>query len=177
MMDYILFMSRATGEQDRHSVLPGGRRAALPRIAGVRILELGNVLTRSGWMMELFRQDWNGIKMVPQQINWVELSPNGVTDWHRHASQTDHLVGVGGVIKLALWDGRADSPSNQETDVIRLGALHPVMVIVPPGVWHALRNESGLPAGYFNVVDRLYNHEHPDNWRLTPGMAEIPNIL
>ena len=58
-----------------------------------------------------------------------------------------------------------------------MGALRPVMVIVPPGVWHALRNESGQPAGYINVIDQLYEYEHPDNWRLTPGMAEIPNIL
>ena len=50
-------------------------------------------------------------------------------------------------------------------------------MIVPPGVWHALRNESGQPAGYINVIDQLYDYERPDNWRLTPGMSEIPNIL
>jgi dTDP-4-dehydrorhamnose 3,5-epimerase len=81
------------------------------------------------------------------------------------------------VIKLALWDQRAASPTNQQTEVIRMGALRPVMVIVPPGVWHALRNESGQPAGYINVIDRLYDYERPDNWRLTPGLSEIPNIL
>jgi dTDP-4-dehydrorhamnose 3,5-epimerase len=58
-----------------------------------------------------------------------------------------------------------------------MGALRPVMVIVPPGVWHALRNESGQPAGYINVIDQLYDYERPDNWRLAPGMAEVPNIL
>ncbi len=170
-------MASAAGKQDCQSVLPGGRPAASPRIAGVTIVELGNVLTRSGWMTELFRKDWAGVTIAPEQINWVELSPNGVTDWHRHANQTDHLVGVGGVIKLALWDQRADSPTFQETDVIRMGAVRPVMVVVPPGVWHALRNESGQPAGYINVADQLYNHNHPDNSRLTPGMAETPNIL
>ena len=39
------------------------------------------------------------------------------------------------------------------------------MVIVPPGVWHGLRNESGVPAGYINVIDQLYDHVDPDNWR------------
>ena len=170
-------MHNSAGKQDSQSVLQGGRRAAPPKIAGVRILELGNVLTRSGWMTELFRKDWGGVQIVPQQINWVELSPNGVTDWHRHAIQTDHLIGVGGVIKLALWDERAASPTRQATDVIRMGALRPVMVIVPPGVWHALRNESGQPAGYINVIDQLYNYEQPDNWRLTPGVTEVPDIL
>lgn len=51
------------------------------------------------------------------------------------------------------------------------------MVVVPPGVWHALRNESGQAAGYLNIIDELYVHEEPDNWRLTPGSKEIPDIL
>jgi dTDP-4-dehydrorhamnose 3,5-epimerase len=128
-------------------------------------------------MTEIFRKDWTEVEIAPQQINWVELNPHGVTDWHRHVAQTDHLIGVGGALKLALWDGRAESPTSQETDVIRMGAIRPVMVIVPPGVWHALRNESGQAAGYLNVTNQLYRHEHPDNWRLAPGMDEIPDIL
>jgi dTDP-4-dehydrorhamnose 3,5-epimerase len=158
-------------------VVRGGRRAAPPRIAGVAIVELGNVLTRSGWMLELFRKDWKNIGIAPQQINWVQLNPNGITDWHRHTQQTDHLIGVGGVIKLALWDGRSGSPTHNETDVIRLGAMRPILVIVPPGVWHALRNESGEPAGYINVADQLYDYENPDNWRLQPDSSGVPPIL
>jgi dTDP-4-dehydrorhamnose 3,5-epimerase len=166
-----------SGKRDGQTVLPGGRRAAPPKIAGVQIVELGNVLTRSGWMVELFRTDWPAIGITPRQVNWVELSPNGVTDWHRHALQTDHLVGVGGVVKLALWDGRPRSATYLESDVIRMGAARPVLVIVPPGVWHALRNESGAPAGYLNMIDQLYNHEDPDNWRLPKNATGIPDIL
>lgn len=168
---------QAVGTRDRQSVVRGGRRAAAPRIAGLEIVELGNVLTRSGWMMELFRMDWKNIGTTPRQINWVQLNPSGTTDWHRHTQQTDHLIGVGGVIKLALWDGRSGSPTHNESDIIRLGAMRPVLVIVPPGVWHALRNESGEPAGYINVTDQLYDHENPDNWRLEPGASGVPDIL
>ena len=158
-------------------MLPGGARARDPKIAGVQVIELGNVLTRSGWMVEVFRADWAAIGITPRQINWVELSPNGVTDWHRHTLQNDHLVGVGGVVKLALWDGRPNSATYLESDVIRMGALRPVLAIVPPGVWHALRNESGSPAGYLNVIDQLYDHENPDNWRLPKDCAGVPDIL
>jgi dTDP-4-dehydrorhamnose 3,5-epimerase len=170
-------MQPERGKQDVQSVLPGGSRATPPKIDGVRILELGNVITRSGWMTEVFRTDWPGIEIAPRQINWVELSPNGVTDWHRHADQIDHLVGVGGAIKLALCDGRPGSHTQGETDVIRMGAIRPIMVIIPPGVWHALRNESGQPAGFLTIIDRLFTHERPDNWRLSAGDQEIPNIL
>lgn len=170
-------MSGLVGERDPQSVRAGGKRAAAPNIEGVQLIELGNVLTRSGWMAEVFRADWNGISISPQQVNWVELAPNGVTDWHRHMRQIDHLVGVGGVIKLALWDGRAGSPTSDRADVFRFGAMRPAMVIVPPGVWHALRNESGQPAGYLNFIDRLYDYENPDNWRLPSGSPDAPPIL
>jgi dTDP-4-dehydrorhamnose 3,5-epimerase len=170
-------MAPAAGKKDTQTVVPGGGLATPPRIEGVRIVELGNVLTRSGWMLELFRKDWAGIGIEPRQINWVELRPDGVTDWHRHSHQTDHLIGVGGVIKLALWDGRTGSPTYEESHVTRLGAMRPVLVIVPPGVWHAMRNESGRPAGYINITDQLYNYENPDNWRIAPGTKGIPDTL
>jgi dTDP-4-dehydrorhamnose 3,5-epimerase len=128
-------------------------------------------------MTELFRKDWEGVVISPQQINWVQLNPNGVTDWHRHTIQTDHLVGVGGNIRLALWDGREDSPTYLQSEVIRIGAMRPVLVMVPPGVWHALRNESSEPAGYLNVIDRLYDYQNPDNWRLAPDAPGVPDIL
>jgi dTDP-4-dehydrorhamnose 3,5-epimerase len=165
------------GAKDGQTVRPGGGRAAPPKIGGVRVIELGNVLTRSGWMAEVFRTDWPMLDAKPQQVNWVQLNPGAVTDWHAHAGQTDHIIGVGGNIKLALWDGRDGSPTRGASDIIRIGALRPIMVIVPPQVWHGLRNESGVPAGYINVVDRLYEHEKPDNWRLQPGAADIPDIL
>src|SRR5438874_3757 len=132
-------MSGALGKKDKQTVLPGGRRAVSPAISGVQIVELGNILTRSGWMMEVFRSDHAEVKIEPRQVNYVQLSPNGVTDWHRHHLQIDHLIGVGGTVKLVLWDGRKDSPTQGASEVIRFGALRPVMVIVPPGVWHAMR--------------------------------------
>ncbi len=166
------------GARDPQTVVAGGRRSASPRISGVRMVDLGNVMTRSGWMAEVFRTDWSPAGSITvQQVNWVELAPGGVTDWHCHCEQTDHLIGVGGNIKLALWDGRDDSPTRGSTDVFRIGAMRPLMIVVPPGVWHGLRNESGTAAGYINVIDRLYNHENPDNWRLTSGAAEIADLL
>jgi len=165
------------GTKDPQSVLAGGSRSAVARIMGVRFVELGNVITRSGFMTEIFRTDWPAIDISVRQVNWVQLNPGSVTDWHVHYRQTDHLIGVGGNIKLALWDGRKTSPTNGTTETIRIGAIRPVMIIVPPGVWHGLRNESGEPAGYINVIDELYVHEDPDNWRLPPHSTDIPDIL
>jgi|SRR4051794_27195358 dTDP-4-dehydrorhamnose 3,5-epimerase len=165
------------GKRDLQSVVAGGARCAPPRIEGVRIVELGNVLTRSGWMMEVYRTDWAVGGNPVRQVNWVELNPSAVTDWHCHGHQIDHLIGVGGPIKLALWDDRDGSPTQGATEIVRMGALRPVMTIVPPGVWHALRNESGVPAGYLNIIDQLYAHENPDNFRPAAGVTHPPDIL
>ena len=165
------------GIRDSQTVLPGGARSASPKIAAVFIHDLGNVITRSGFMTEVFRADWSVAGIAVRQVNWVQLNPGAVTDWHSHSKQTDHIVGVGGNIKLALWDGREASPTKGASEIVRIGAIRPVMVIVPPGVWHGLRNESGAPAGYINIIDKLYVHEEPDNWRLAPRSTEIPDIL
>lgn len=165
------------GVRDPQTVLPSGAKAGAPAIDGVRIHELGNIITRSGFMTEVFRTDWPDVGISVRQVNWVQLNPGAVTDWHAHAKQTDHLIAVGGNIKLALWDNRDKSSTKGATEVVRMGAVRPVMVIVPSGVWHALRNESGEPAGYLNVINELYEHKMPDNWRLAPRSAEIPDIL
>ncbi len=165
------------GKRDRQSATPGGGRYLPPQISGVFFRELGNILIRSGYMTEIFRNDWSVIGIDVKQINWVTLNPDGITDWHCHAKQTDHLIGVGGNIKLALWDGRPGSKTHGATEIIRIGAARPVMVIVPPGVWHGLRNESGAPAGYINVIDELYIYDDPDNFRLPSNSLEIPDIL
>jgi dTDP-4-dehydrorhamnose 3,5-epimerase len=165
------------GKKDGLTVAPNGSRAKPPEIQGVVVHELGNVITRSGFMTEIFRTDWAPVAIAVQQVNWVELNPDAVTDWHTHYRQTDHLIGVNGNIKLALFDGRPGSPTHGSGEIVRMGSARPVMVIVPPGVWHALRNESGRPAGYVNVIDRSFDHADPDNWRAAPGDVHFPDIL
>ena len=163
------------GRRDAQTVLPDGRRSSPPNIVGVEITEIGNIITRSGWMAEIFRSDWLGHEVTVQQVNYVMLNPHGVTDWHYHQVQNDRLIGISGAIKLCLVDGRASSPTRDKIDIIRFGAVRPLLVKVPNGVWHALRNKSGEPAAYLNVADQVYVHERPDNWRA--NKTDLPDIL
>lgn len=170
-------MSERIGTKDPQTVVAGGRRAAPAAIDGVVIHEIGNVMTRSGHMAEVFRTDWPAVTIDVRQVNWVHLNPGAVTDWHTHARQTDYLIAVNGSVKLALWDGREKSPTRGAVEIVRMGVARPVMVVVPPGVWHGLRNEGGTAAGYINVTNQHYVHHDPDNWRATPGAGQIPDIL
>src|SRR4051794_21387625 len=47
----------AADARDSQTVMAGGVRATAPKIAGVQVVERGSVLTRSGSLLELFRQD------------------------------------------------------------------------------------------------------------------------
>jgi dTDP-4-dehydrorhamnose 3,5-epimerase len=166
-----------TGVKDRQSVAQGGSRLDATSIDGVCVIGLHNVLTRTGAMLEVFRTDWPSVATSPRQVNWVQLAPGAVTDWHRHENQTDHIVAVEGNINLALWDDRPGSRTHGATQVVRMGIASPVMVIVPSGVFHALRNESGVAAGYLNVADQVYVAADPDNWRVRTGDKKFPDIL
>jgi dTDP-4-dehydrorhamnose 3,5-epimerase len=163
----------STGE----TVSNRGAKAAASRIDGVHIVRLPNVTMPNGSMMELFRTDWPQAGSAVRQINWFQLRARAVTGWHCHAGHADQLTGVAGTIKLALWDGRDGSPSRGATEIVQMGPSHPTMVIVPPGVWHGLRNESDEPAGYVQVLDALYNHANPDSRKLPLGTPDIPDIL
>jgi dTDP-4-dehydrorhamnose 3,5-epimerase len=167
-----------TGEiGDRDAALDDDTEAAASNIDGVQIVRLPNVTLPNGFVMEMVRTDWPAITGPVQQVNWFQLDGGSVTGWHCHTGHSDHLVGVLGTIRLALWDGRDASPSQGATQVVRLDPARPTMVVVPPGVWHGLRNESGEPAGYVQVLDALYNHKDPDSRRLPLGTPEIPDIL
>lgn len=160
--------------RDPQSVTADGMRAGERVIDGVLVRECRNVLTRSGTLLEVLRQDWPELRIDPVQFNWVMLWPGGVTDWHRHDKQTDHLFPVLGSIKLCLYDDRPGSPTHGVSNTFRVGELRPSLVVVPPGVWHGLRNETGERAGYINAFDFLYEHGEPDNWRLPHDSPAIP---
>jgi len=65
------------GVKDTQTVTLTGSRVGAANIDGVRINQLGNVITRSGFMTEIFRIDWPAIGITVRQINWVQLNPGG----------------------------------------------------------------------------------------------------
>ena len=85
------------------------------------------------------------------------------------------IVGKRDKQTVVAGGGRAALPKIAGVEIIELGNV--LMVIVPIGVWHGLRNESGQPAGYLNIVAEAYSYADPDNWRLAPGTPGVPDIL
>ena len=145
-----------------------------PRIDGVQVREVKHVPKSNGYLTEVFRSDWGldarGVDQVFQNV----LLPGGISGWHVHRFTTDRIFVTHGLMKLVLYDARTESPTYGQIDELNLGALRPALVVVPPGVWHAVENVSHEAAALLNLVDAAYRYEDPDHWRLPIDTPEVP---
>ena len=79
-------------------------------IEGVRTKSLKVVPDERGWLMELLRCD-DELFMKFGQVYVTVVYPGVVKAWHYHEKQTDHFYVIKGMVKIALYDRRKDSPT------------------------------------------------------------------
>jgi dTDP-4-dehydrorhamnose 3,5-epimerase len=77
-----------------------------------------------------------------------------VKGWKRHARQTQNFAVPAGRMRLVLYDGRTDSPTQGKIEALELGRPDAYFrVRVPPGIWHAFGSVGGSPALMANCAD------------------------
>lgn len=77
--------------------------------------------------------------------------------WHIHKIQIDWWYVASGLLKVALYDTRADSPTQGETMEILMGDHQEASVLrVPPGVAHGCKALSE-PVHLFYVTSKIYD--------------------
>jgi dTDP-4-dehydrorhamnose 3,5-epimerase len=79
-----------------------------------------------------------------------------------------------GRARVVLYDGREDSPTHGVVNEFRFGTIRPAMIHIPPRVWHGVQNVGDEVAILVNIVDRAYDYEDPDHWRVPADSPEIP---
>ncbi len=161
-------------EQDKQSITADWQFTKTPKIQGVRLREVRNVPAGDGAVTEVFRRDWGLDEGTVDQVFQRTLLPGGVSAWHAHASTADRLFVADGYMRIVLYDARENSTSFGQCDEFLLGTIRPGLVIVPPRVWHGIQNLSDKSSLILNLVDRAYQYEDPDHWRLSPDSPEIP---
>lgn len=142
-------------------------------IEGVRIKPLRVIPDERGRLMEILRRD-DGLYAGFGQVYLTTAYPGVVKAWHGHTRQTDHFAVVQGMIKLALWDGRDGSPTRGQVQELFLGDHQPVLVQIPPLVYHGFKAVGLTEALLINVPTEPYDHQHPDELRLPPDTDRIP---
>ena len=142
-------------------------------IEGVRVREVRNVAKDNGYLTEIWRAEWDESVTVAQAFQAL-LEPGAISAWHVHRTATDRLFANYGLVKIVLFDARAGSATEKRVNVFRAGSVRPMLIVVPPGVWHGVQNLGATPALLLNLPDRAYEYEHPDHWRLPADTDRIP---
>jgi len=91
-----------------------------------------------------------------------------------HKLQADRYLVESGVVRVVLYDGRADSPTYERYEVHGFDDTNPGLLRIPPGVWHADQNTGGRDAFILNFPTRAFDHANPDKYRIDPHSGEIP---
>ncbi len=141
---------------------------------GVRVKQSRNLVTRNGLTTEIFRLDWGVAPAAIEQAIHVLLRGHALSAWHCHERQTDHLFVVHGAMKLVLFDDREGSSTRGRVNEFHLSIASPMLVVVPPGIWHGLQNLMPDTSVFVNLFGAAYDYEDPDEWRLPPDTSAIP---
>jgi len=107
-------------------------------IDGVKIKNLRIIADERGYLMEMLRSD-DEIFRAFGQVYLSVVYPGVVKGWHYHKKQTDYFVVVKGMTKVVLYDDRKDSATFGQIKEIFMGQLNPVLLAIPPLVWHGIK--------------------------------------
>ena len=142
-------------------------------IEGVFVKNLQIIPDERGWLMEILRCDDPLFKNFGQ-VYLTTAYPGVVKAWHYHKNQIDNFTCLYGMMKVVLYDAREESPSYKVLMEVFVGEKNPVLIQVPPGVYHGFK-AIGTETAYFLSIPNLpYNYENPDEYRLPPDFPEIP---
>ncbi len=142
-------------------------------IEGVKIRQLRRIPDERGYLMEIFRSDWEEFKKFGQVYMTVAF-PGVVKAWHFHEKQTDHFAVIKGMAKIVLFDDRKDSKTKGEVNEFFAGTLNPILLTIPPKVMHGFKAIGNKEAIVVNAPDQLYNYEKPDEFRVPFDSKKIP---
>jgi dTDP-4-dehydrorhamnose 3,5-epimerase len=142
-------------------------------IHGVHVKQLRLIPDERGYLMEMLRCDDPFFQKFGQTYVSVGY-PGVVKGWHYHKKQTDHFVIVKGMMKVVLYDERPDSPTKGMLNEFFMGERNPILITIPPGVWHGMKCISQEPAMLVNTPTEPYDYQSPDEVRADPHKSHIP---
>lgn len=147
-------------------------------IDGVRVKELALHRDERGRLMELLRCD-EPLFTRFGQVYVTSCVPGYAKAWHCHEEQTDNFACLKGEIRLGLFDARPGSKTRGSVQELVIGMDKPVLVQVPPKVYHGFECVAEEEALVLNITDRPYyrkpfSDRKPDELRLPFDTETIP---
>jgi len=142
-------------------------------IEGVMIKKLTVIADERGRLMEILRAD-DAMFAGFGQVYMTTAYPGVVKGWHYHKRQSDNMAVVRGMMKIVLYDGREGSKTIGEVNEFFAGVYNPILVHIPPLVFHGFKCISPEEAIVVNTPTEAYNYREPDEFRVHPHKNDIP---
>lgn len=150
---------------------------------GSRIIDLiDGVLVRPlithedarGTLCELYSDSW-GFDDIPMVHTYtVTARPGQIKGWALHQRQIDRYAFLSGSTKLVLFDSREGSESHGVINELFFSESNRALVLVPPGIWHAVQALGTIDSLLFNFPSDPYDYEQPDKLLLPIENDIIP---
>ena len=142
-------------------------------IDGVMIKKLKVIADERVRLMEILRAD-DDMYTAFGQVYMTTAYPGVVKGWHYHKKQCDNMAVVRGMMKIVLYDSREGSKTFGEVNEFFAGVHNPILVHIPPLVFHGFKCISQEEAIVVNTPTESYNYREPDEFRVHPHKNDIP---
>ena len=140
-------------------------------IEGVRVTPLRRIPDERGAVLHMLRCDAEHFERFGE-IYFSTVNPGAIKAWHIHREMTLNYAVPVGMIKLVLYDDRAESPTRGTVQELFVGDLDYCLVTVPPMVWNGFK---GIGTGSALVANCATVPHSPDEIeRADPFTPDIP---
>ncbi len=142
-------------------------------IDGVIIKRLKVIPDERGRLTEILRSD-DDLYEKFGQVYITTAYPSVVKAWHYHKIQSDNMAVIQGMMKVVLYDGRKNSKTKGEINEFFCGIHNPILIHIPPLVYHGFKCISEYEATAVNIPTEKYDYKNPDEYRIDPYENDIP---
>ena len=147
------------------------------QIDGVRVRRPPIQIDERGTICEVYDLRWGFTDDDLVYVYHVTILPGQVKGWVVHAEQNDRMFAYAGVLRIVLYDARAESQTFGGLNVFHFGTHDRALVSIPAGVFHAVKNVGTGEAAFINLPSEPYRHNDPDKHRLPLDNDVIPYRL
>lgn len=102
------------------------------------------------------------------------LRPGRIKGWGMHRRQADRYFVQTGHLRIALYDGREDSPTRGAFCQFWFAENGYLLLYIPQGVWHATQNWGTTLGRIVNFGTARFDPADPDKARIDPHSGVIP---
>ena len=145
-----------------------------PRIDGVAMRPAITHPDERGTLCEVFNPAWELSDEPLVYVYQVTIRPGQIKGFVLHRAYSDRLFFSIGTTKVVLYDDREESPTRGTLNELHFSDHNRTLLVIPPGVWHAVQNVGTTDALFLNCPTKPYNHEDPDKWGLPSDGDVIP---